>query len=164
MRTSLAALALLRRAAANGRVEYLGQWNEGWHAFHFVGGHKRDSESFRDCCVREVSEELGLTDGQGFRVAAERRSHLRYIHWSERAKADTAYTVELFDAELLGAAAQAVESDPNNRWLTEGDIRAGRCGDGRAVSPTMLRILSLAGLTPDAAADASALSSATGNA
>lgn len=149
MRTSVAAFALFRRPAPAGRVEYLAQWNPGWHAFHFIGGHKRDSESFRECCAREVSEELGLAEGRDFRIAPERRNHLRYIHWSERAKADTAYTVELFDAELLAPAAAAVEADANNRWLTESDIRAGCCRDGRAVSPTMLRILSLAGLTPD---------------
>jgi 8-oxo-dGTP pyrophosphatase MutT (NUDIX family) len=146
MRTSVAAFALFRRAAASRHVEYLAQWNEAWHAFHFVGGHKRDDESFRDCCVREVAEELGLVEGRDFRLAPERRCHLRYIHRSESARADTAYTVELFDAELLSPA---VEADPNNRWLTESDIRAGRCRDGRAVSPTMLRILSLAGLTAD---------------
>lgn len=59
-----------------------------------------------------------------------------------------AYTVELFDAELLFHAAVTVGADANNRWLTESDIRAGRCRDGRAVSATMLRILSLAGLPP----------------
>jgi ADP-ribose pyrophosphatase YjhB (NUDIX family) len=150
MRTSVAAFALFRRAGPDGRVEYLAQWNDGWDAFHLVGGHKRDGESFRACCAREVAEELGLVEGRDFRLAAERRSHLRYAHWSKRAKAETDYTVELFDAELLGDAARAVEADPRNRWLTEGDIRAGRCRDGRAVSPTMLRILSPAGLTPDA--------------
>jgi 8-oxo-dGTP pyrophosphatase MutT (NUDIX family) len=149
MRTSVAAFALFRRAAPAGRVEYLAQWNEGWHAFHFVGGHKRDNESFRDCCVREVSEELGLVEGRDVRVAPERRCHLRYVHWSERAQADTAYTVELFDAELLSPAAASVECDANNRWLTESDVRAGRCRDGRTVSATILRILTLAGLIPD---------------
>src|SRR5262249_12766629 len=143
MRTSVAAFALFRRAAPDGRVEYLAQWNAGWNAFHFVGGHKHDDESFRDCCVREVREELGLVEGQGFRVAAERRSRLRYVHWSESAQAETDYTIELFNAELFGDAAHQVEADPDNRWLTEAEIRAGRCRDGRAVSPTMLRILAL---------------------
>jgi 8-oxo-dGTP pyrophosphatase MutT (NUDIX family) len=149
MRTSVAAFALFRRDAPAGRVEYLAQWNEAWHAFHFVGGHKRDDESFRDCCIREVAEELGLVEGRDFRLAPERRCHLRYIHWSESARADTSYTIELFDAELLSPAVASVQADPNNRWLIESDIRAGRCRNGRAVSPTMLRILSLAGLTAD---------------
>jgi 8-oxo-dGTP pyrophosphatase MutT (NUDIX family) len=148
MRISVAAFALFRRAAPAGRFEYLAQWNDGWHAFHFVGGHKRDNESFHDCCAREVAEELGLVEGRDFRLAPERRCCLRYIHWSERARADTAYTVELFDAELLSPSA-ADEPDANNRWLTESAIRAGRCRDGRDVSPTMLRILSLAGLMSD---------------
>jgi hypothetical protein len=86
---------------------------------------------------------LGLVEGRDFRVAPERRCHLRYVHWSERARADTTYTVELFDAELLPPSTAAVEADANNRWLTEGDIRAGRSRDGRAVSATVLRILYL---------------------
>jgi tetratricopeptide (TPR) repeat protein len=149
MRTSVAAFALFRRAAPAGRVEYLARWNEGWNAFHFVGGHKRDGESFRDCCVREVGEELRLAEVRDFRVAAERRHRLCYVHFSERAGAETDYTVELFDAELLPEAARAVEADADNRWLSEADVRTGRCRDGRPVSATMLRILSLAGLTPD---------------
>src|SRR5262245_52404020 len=148
MRSSVAAFALIRRAVAGGRVEYLGQWNDGWHAYHFVGGHQRDGESFRDCCIREVAEELDLVECRDFRVADERRNHLRYIHFSERAKVETDYTAELFDVELLEDAARVVEADSDNRWLTESDIRTGRCRDGRAVSPTMLRILSLAGLAP----------------
>src|SRR5206468_11511184 len=95
------------------------------------------------------AEELDLVEGRDFRVAAERFNRLRYVHFSEQAKAETDYTIELFDAELLGEATAAVEVNPNNRWLTESDLRTGRCRDGRAVSPTMLRILSLAGLTPD---------------
>jgi hypothetical protein len=149
MRTSVAAFALFRRADPDGRVEYLAQWNDGWHAFHFVGGHKRDSESFRVCCARDVAEELGLVEGRDFRIAPERRCQLRYIHWSERARANTAYTVELFDSELLSPSVASVEADANNRWLIESDIRTGHCRDGKAVSPTMPRILSLAGLMSD---------------
>ena len=123
MRSSVAAFALIRRTAAAGRVEYLAQWNDGWNAFHFVGGHKRDSESFRACCVRETAEELDLVEGRDFRVAAERFNRLRYVHFSEQAKAETDYTIELFDAELLGEATAAVEANPANRWLTESEQR-----------------------------------------
>jgi 8-oxo-dGTP pyrophosphatase MutT (NUDIX family) len=147
MRSSVAAFALFRRAAPGGEVEYLTQWNEAWNAYHLVGGHKED-ESFRDCCVREIVEELGMTEGHDFTVAAKPQSRLHYIHWSERARTETDYTVELFEAELLGDASRTVSADPSNRWLSESDIRAGRCHDGRAVSPTMIRILSLAGLMP----------------
>jgi 8-oxo-dGTP pyrophosphatase MutT (NUDIX family) len=147
MRTSVAAVALFRRAAAEGGVEYLAQWNDTWGAFNFVAGHRED-ESFHDCCVREIGEELNLVEGRDFRLAAEPVACLRYAAWSESAKAETDYTFALFDADLLGEAAAVVEREPNNRWLGERDIRDGRCGDGRPVSPTMLRILSLAGMMP----------------
>lgn len=147
MRTSVAAFALFRRAAA-GAVEYLTQWNDRWHAFHLVGGHKHDGESFRACCVREVTEELHLEEGRGFRVAAEPLTHLEYVAFSQGAAEETAYTVELFDAELLGEAARTVTADPANRWVSEADVRARRCRDGRPVSETMFRLLTLAGLTP----------------
>ena len=83
MRSSVAACALFRRATATGRVEYLARWNDSWNDFHFVGGHIREDESFRDCCVRETTEEFGLVDGRDFGVAAERRDCLRNVHFSE---------------------------------------------------------------------------------
>jgi 8-oxo-dGTP pyrophosphatase MutT (NUDIX family) len=146
MRNSIAAFALFRRAGVAGQVEYLAGWNASWKAFHLIGGHREAEESFRACCVREVEEELGLVEGRDFRVAGERLAHLEYVHWSERAQADTAYTLELFEAELSGEAAEAVVRDENNRWLNEGEIRRGRCADGKAVSPTLPRILEMAGL------------------
>ncbi len=148
MRTSVAALALLRRTSATGSVEYLAQWHARWNGYHFVGGHNRPDESFRACCVREIEEELHLTEGRQFRVAAGPLAHLEYVAFSQGAGAETAYTIELFDVELLGDAAQIVAADAANRWLSEADIRARRCRDGKAVSDTMLRLLTLAGLTP----------------
>src|SRR5271166_4722758 len=108
MRTSVASLALVRRATPAGAVEYLAQWNANWSAFHFVGGHKLPEESFRACCVRETEEELRLAEGRQFRVAAEPRAHLEYVAFSRGSAVETAYTVELFDTELLGDAAQVV--------------------------------------------------------
>jgi hypothetical protein len=148
MRTSVAALALVRRPTASGGVEYLARWDERRDAFHFVGGHKGADESFRACCVREAEKGLGLTDGQHFRVAAGPLAHLEYVAFSRGSAAETAYTVELFEVDLLGDAARTVAADPANRWLSEADVRACRCRDGQAVSDRMLRLLALAGLTP----------------
>ena len=44
---------------------------------------------------------IGTYRGTRFPYRVRAAQHLRYIHWSERAQTDTAYTVELFDAELL---------------------------------------------------------------
>src|SRR5580692_8912597 len=122
MRTSVAALALFRRAAPGGGVEYLAQWHQRWQAFHFIGGHREAGESFRDCCVRETVEELGLVEGQHFRVAAEPRAHLEYVAHSVGSGAETAYTMEVFDTELLGDGAALVAANPANRWLSDADV------------------------------------------
>jgi tetratricopeptide (TPR) repeat protein len=148
MHPSVAALALFRRAGPGDAVEYLSQWNERWLALHFIGGHKEPGESFRACCVREITEGLHLAEGSQVRVAAEPLAHLDYVAFSHGAVVETAYTIELFAAALLGDGEQVVAADPANRWVSEADIRARRCRDGRAVSDMMFRVLTLAGLTP----------------
>src|SRR5262245_60672328 len=116
MRTSIGAFALIRRATATGD-EWLAQWNERRQAYNFAGGHKRSGESFRECCAREVTEELGLVEGRDFSLAPAPVAHLEYTDWSRSAQAETAYTLELFVVELLGGAARAVEADDRDRWL-----------------------------------------------
>jgi len=48
--------------------------------------------------------------------------------------------MELFGVELGREACSKVESDADNRWLSEAEIQAGRTHDGRRVSPTMKRL------------------------
>jgi 8-oxo-dGTP pyrophosphatase MutT (NUDIX family) len=142
MRTSQGSFAWITRRR-DGRIELFTQWNVGWGAFSFVGGHKRDEETFRACLVREVSEELGLAEGEGFSAGDEPLLHAEYTAWSESAKAETTYKHEVFQVDLVEANAEAVvNSAPRNRWLTEDEIYAGTTHDGLAVSPTVRRILS----------------------
>ncbi len=123
-------------------TRWLSNWNEGWNALNLVGGHKRDGESFRDCCAREVAEELGLAPGVDFRVAALPEGRLEYVAESRRAGETTAYTQEVFAVDLLtDAARERVAADPDNAWLGEREVRAGRAADGRAVSPTVEFVL-----------------------
>jgi 8-oxo-dGTP pyrophosphatase MutT (NUDIX family) len=149
MRQSLASIALIRRRG-DGRTLWLAQWNTNWECYHFVGGHKRPGESFRQCMVRELEEELGVCDGVDCAVPAGPAAHLEYTAWSDGAGQETAYTMELFNVELTTEAARGqVEADPANRWLTEGEIREGRCRDGRPASHTMALLLDKAGLWED---------------
>ena len=142
MRESTAGVALIRRRQ-DGKTLWLAQWNSHWQGYHFVAGHKRAEETFRQCAEREVAEELHLEAGTDFTVAAEPLARLEYTAWSESAKAETRYTVELFPVELNGEGArQRVESDAANRWLSEEEIHSGRCGDGARVSETMQFLLS----------------------
>ena len=146
MRQSIAAFGVFRRAGASGTL-WLAQWNGNWNKFNFVGGHKRSSESFRQCAIREVAEELEIVPGEDYVVGDEPAAHLEYVAWSGSANEKTAYTIELFDARLRrDSAALRVDANPANRWLTEREILAERTSDGRAVSETMARLLTEAQL------------------
>ena len=78
MRQSIAAASLIRKEQ-DGHFFWLARWSRSWQRFHLVGGHKRPEESFRECLVREISEELGLTEHADYEMAAESTAHLR-IH------------------------------------------------------------------------------------
>ena len=141
MRQSIAAAALIRREQ-EGQVLWLAQWSRSWHCFHLVGGHKRPDESFRACLVREIAEELDLREEADYEMAAEPTGHLEFTAWSQRTNEDTAYTTELFEVTLHdGPPREKVEADPENRWLSEAEIRSGHTADGKPVSPTMGLIL-----------------------
>src|SRR5947209_18249901 len=125
MRHSVAAFALIRRTAPGGVAEWLANWNAHWHALNLVGGHKRPTESFRDCCAREVAEELRLAPGTDFRVAPERDARLTYEATSGRTGEPTFYEVQLFTVDLLTDAVRAaIDADSVNAWLTEREIRS----------------------------------------
>jgi 8-oxo-dGTP pyrophosphatase MutT (NUDIX family) len=146
MRSSVAAIALIRRETG-GQALWLARWNSNWNAFSFVGGHKEEDETFRECLIREVTEELGLEPDADFVVAEKAHSHLEYIGWSDGARAQTAYTMELYPLELTGDFShEKIDSDPENRWLEPAEIQAYRTKDGKAVSGTMALLLEMAGL------------------
>jgi len=147
-RRSVAAVALIRRPE-KGRTLYLAQWNPNWAAFHLVGGHKHPEESFRACLIREVGEELGLEEVTGFVASAEPLARLEFDALSASAGQMTAYSMEVFEVELTGESALAkVAANPENRWLTEAEVRSGRCEDGRSVSPTTARIVTTVSSEP----------------
>lgn len=148
MRQSEAAYVVAHRTPPGG-TQWLAQWNQGWQAYNFVGGHRKLEETYYECAVREVEEELGLQRGRDFSVAAEQRDMLRYQAWSRRANERTNYTIALFELTLLGSATERVNHGPENRWLREDEIRRCITDDGRAVSPTMAQVLTQARLWKD---------------
>jgi len=140
MRRSTAAIAIIRRQHA-GQTVWLAQWNDAWQGYHFVGGHKYRDESFRECVAREINEELGLAVDE-FVVAENPLKQVSYIAQSRSAQEDTLYTMEVFEVQVVGERAElALRNNPNNRWLTEVEIRSRRCTDGKAVSETMELLL-----------------------
>jgi 8-oxo-dGTP pyrophosphatase MutT (NUDIX family) len=146
MRKSEASLAVIRCPRETGS-RWMALWNVKWDAFHFVGGHRRPGESFRDCLVREIFEELGLRDGIDCHVAPTPLAHLAYTAWSNHARADTDYKMELFAVTLEERAVPALRANPAVRWLTDDEIRFERSRDGRPLSPTMGFLIAKAGLS-----------------
>jgi 8-oxo-dGTP pyrophosphatase MutT (NUDIX family) len=146
IRQSEGGVALIRRNVA-GQTEWLAQWNDNWKAFFFVGGHRQEAETFRECVIRETAEELGLTPSVDFDVALRPVANLQYVAYSQSAGTDTAYTMQPFEVRLLRAQAfQQVEADPKNRWLTTQEIFRQEAFDGRPVSVTVPMLLTQAGL------------------
>jgi len=146
MRQSLAAIALIQRNQ-HGQRQWLAQWNTNWRRYSFVGGHKHPDESFRQCVIREIGEELQLAANSDFLVADEPLARVDYAAWSESAQQDTHYTMELFDVQFTNdEARRKIDADPRNRWLTDDEIREGRCPGGEVVSETMSLLLSKSNL------------------
>jgi 8-oxo-dGTP pyrophosphatase MutT (NUDIX family) len=145
MRESIAAIALITRQQ-DGQTLWLARWNQKWRGFYFVGGHRHDDESFRECLVRELQEKLTVDAEKDCLIGVNPKAHLDYIAWSQAAQAETHYTMELFDVQLRDNVLSQVAADSNNRWLAETEIRQGHCDSGEAVSPTMLLLLEKANL------------------
>jgi 8-oxo-dGTP pyrophosphatase MutT (NUDIX family) len=141
-RTSEGGIAIVERHFA-GRTEWLAQWNDNWKALFFIGGHRQPGESFRECVVREIQEELNLTL-QEFTVAATPAHHVEYKAQSSSAGELTAYVMELFETQLSQSVLARVEQDTRNRWLSEGEIRGLEAHDARPISATIFVLLSLA--------------------
>jgi 8-oxo-dGTP pyrophosphatase MutT (NUDIX family) len=145
-RNSEAAFALISRQDGPEK-RWLTQWNRAWGAYNFVGGHRLEGETFRQCCIREVADELGLTPEKDFAVAAERTAHLEYAGTSEghNQAIPTDYTIELFEVKLLTAEARdVIAGNKDNQWFSLQETLAGTCAaDGRGTSPTLRQLLPL---------------------
>src|SRR5438093_216363 len=82
MRRSEAAVALIRREQ-DGQTLWLAQWNPKWQRYHFVSGHRSPDETFRECLVREIAEELNLSEGLDYQVSSALPIQLEFIDFSE---------------------------------------------------------------------------------
>lgn len=141
MRESIASVALIRYQD-QADTKWLTRWNDKWRAYSLVGGHLEPGESFRDCIIREVTEELGLQPDIDFVVSPRPVAHLEFVAWSASARSDTAYTMELFEVKLIRPeAVDVVHREPHNRWMSEAEIRKELATDGRPVSETAKRLL-----------------------
>ena len=143
MRTSEAALALITRVDSTGQTEYLTQWNDAWQAYSLIGGHVEDGETFRQCCIREIEEELELQQKTEFCVSDDPIGPMyEYVAISKAAGVETQYRIELYSTEILTLAAKAkVDRNPDNCWLSETEITNKTTSAGRAIADQVGRVV-----------------------
>jgi 8-oxo-dGTP pyrophosphatase MutT (NUDIX family) len=149
LRHSEGGVAVIRRAGRSGRPEWLAQWNEGWGAFFLIGGHREPDESFGDCVVREVHEELELDPGAF--TAGDPLARLHFVAPSCRAVELTEYDQHLYPVSLSAAARQQIDAEERRlglRWLSAAEVRRQEAEDGRRVSETVELLLELSGQLP----------------
>ena len=146
MRESIGAIVFYERRSARG-LEYLAQWNAGWKAFHFVGGHQRVEETSLNCAIRESTEELELSADQ-FQIDPIPIGRLQYRSFSQRAQMETAYHTTLFAGHLPETSQKLIERNPENVWLTFAEIQQGQTEAGQLISPTSALLLQKTGRMP----------------
>ncbi len=148
MRSSRGAFAIFRSETPEG-PRWLVNWNAGWQAWHLVGGHLAPGEAARACAIREVAEELGLTVGEHYTLAAEPAARLQYEAVSRRTSTATRYRMALFAATLTAAGEARLAGRRDLAWVTAAEIAAGRAADGRPVSETTARLVAPLGPVTD---------------
>ena len=137
MRTSQAALAFITRVNSSGQTEYLTQWNDGWQAYSLIGGHVETGETFRQCCQREIDEEL-LCTASDYELAPYPYATLRFPEFSKAAREMTDYHWQVFLARLSDDLLGRLPDDC--QWVTADHIRGGRASD-KPIADQVRRVL-----------------------
>ena len=121
------------------------RWNEKWGCYNFVSGHKLTVESFRECLVREIHEELGLIETRDYTIRPEPPVRTVFVAWSESARVETKYTMALFAVNLADNVLQRISSAQEIRWLSLEELRGRKCRDDKPVSEIAAQLLAAAG-------------------
>jgi hypothetical protein len=92
--------------------------------------------------LREVNEELGLTEGIDYSMTSEPVAHIEFVAFSHRANTETHYVLKAFALNGLTQQARTlITTNPDNRWVTAEEIRARETHDNKPISETMSRLL-----------------------
>lgn len=138
MRISNAALAVISRVATDVCTEYLAQWNHNWNVYSLIGGHVEAGETFRQACLREITEELEC-DTTGIELAPYPYATLRFSEYSRAAKQDTDYHWQVFVTRLPNTVLNNLPTDC--QWITANLIRSGSAADGKPIADQAKRVL-----------------------
>ena len=116
--------------------------------YSLVGGHVEPGESFRDCCIREIMEELELTPDADFRVAESPIvPTCEYTAVSGSAGVPTLYSADIYAVHILNIeASMKIDANQVNRWLNAGEIAKLSTSDGRLISDQVRTLFTMCGV------------------
>ena len=139
MRHSRGALAKITHVGEGGCL-WLLRWNRKWESYALIGGHLEPGETYRECLLREIHEEIGLK-ADDLCVSMEPIETLSYVAFSKRANEETQYTLLLFDAVIHEEARSDLSlHDDTLRWVSAAEIEARRTHDGKGISDVVGRV------------------------
>jgi 8-oxo-dGTP pyrophosphatase MutT (NUDIX family) len=118
--------------------QVLVQWNKNWNAYSLIGGHVEAGESFRECCQREITEELECS-AEHCQVSQSPQAVLRFREFSSSAHDETEYEWQIFPTELDESVLQNLPA--NCAWVTPSQIERGYAGDGKPIARQLIRVL-----------------------
>jgi len=138
-RKSEAALAWITRVNSSRGIEYLTQWNDAWQAFSLIGGHVEDGETFQQCCIREIEEELECSPDE-IVVDDVPICTLRFRERSKAAGAETDYEWQIFMARITEDRLGRLPATCG--WLDAQQARRKVTIDGQAIADQVWRVVS----------------------
>ena len=128
-------VALIRRNDADG-TRWLARLAQREHHLKFVVADRLGRETFRESAMREVAWELDLDRHRDFLVSNMAQMNLDFVdhlpgRFSQSRTLVSFYNVEIFRDAVLSQ----LHEDPQNFWVTSGEICDGVTRQGLAFDP-----------------------------
>ena len=128
---------------------WLSFWNAAAQQFSFVVAERLENESWRECLDRELAWELDLRRGKDYLISSMARLHFEEAIVEPNSDEPAKLEIEFYVVDPYGRAGrEAFKSLPDSRWLSNNELRSGKCESGEAIDPWLVDLLRKADLLP----------------